>query len=157
MGNQKVPRMVILHNNGRTYSNLSRTLVHTYTLAPSNLPLLEKPVESLFWNFLDFSHHIQFDVLHSCEHVPLKPIFRVQNNQKSLGAWSGEYGGWVMTEMLSSLRNCCTTSDVWLGALCWAETTVPATWCTSSSDLRNLQVEMIRNTVRTHGAPNRWY
>jgi len=48
--------------------------------------------------------------------VPLRPIFRVGNNQKSLGARSGEYGGWVMTGMLYSARNCCTTSDVWIGA-----------------------------------------
>jgi hypothetical protein len=44
--------------------------------------------------------------------VLLKPIFRVQNSQKSFGAWSGVYGGWVMTEMFSSVRNCCTMSDV---------------------------------------------
>jgi len=48
--------------------------------------------------------------------VPLRPTFRVGNSQTSLGARSGEYGGWVMTGMLFSARNCCTTSDVWLGA-----------------------------------------
>ena len=48
--------------------------------------------------------------------VPLRPIFRVGNSQKSLGARSGEYGGWEMTGMFFSARNCCTTSDVWLGA-----------------------------------------
>jgi len=47
---------------------------------------------------------------------PLRPIFRLGNSQKSLGARSGEYGGWVMTRMLFSARNCCTTGDVWLGA-----------------------------------------
>jgi len=49
--------------------------------------------------------------------VPLRPIFRVVNSQKSLGARSGEYGGWVMTGMLLSARNRCTTSDVWLDVL----------------------------------------
>ena len=34
--------------------------------------------------------------------IPLRPIFRVGNNQKSLGVTSGEYGGWVMTGMLFS-------------------------------------------------------
>ena len=48
--------------------------------------------------------------------VPLRPIFRIGKSQKSLGARSGDYGGWVMTGMLFSGRNCCTTSDVWLGA-----------------------------------------
>ena len=48
--------------------------------------------------------------------VPLRPIFRLGNSQKSLGARSGDYGRWVMTGMLFSARNCCTTSDVWLGA-----------------------------------------
>jgi hypothetical protein len=33
----------------------------------------------------------------------------------SLVARSGEYGDWVMTGMLFSARNCCTTSNVWLG------------------------------------------
>jgi len=48
--------------------------------------------------------------------VSLRTIFRAGNNQKSLGARSGEYGGWVMTRTLFSARNCCTTIDVWLGA-----------------------------------------
>jgi len=47
---------------------------------------------------------------------PLRPIFRLGNSQKSLGVRSGEYGGRVMTGTLFSARNCCTTSDVWLGA-----------------------------------------
>jgi hypothetical protein len=44
--------------------------------------------------------------------VPLGPILRVENSEKSFGARSGEYGGWVMTGKLFSARNCCTTSDV---------------------------------------------
>jgi len=48
--------------------------------------------------------------------VPLRPIFRAGNSQKSLGTRSGGYGGWVMIGMLFSARNCCTTGDVWLGA-----------------------------------------
>jgi len=53
--------------------------------------------------------------------VPLRPTFRVGNSQKSLGARSGKYSGWVMIGMLFSARNCCTTSDVWLGALATVE------------------------------------
>jgi hypothetical protein len=48
--------------------------------------------------------------------VSLRPIFRVENSQKSLGARSGEYGGWVMTRMVFSASNSYTTSGVWLGA-----------------------------------------
>ena len=48
--------------------------------------------------------------------VPLRPIFRVRNSRKSLEARSGEYSGRVMTGMLFSTRNCCTTNNVWLSA-----------------------------------------
>jgi hypothetical protein len=50
------------------------------------------------------------------KHVLLRPTLRAGNSQKSLGVRSREYGGWVMTAMLFSTRNCFTTSDVWLGA-----------------------------------------
>ena len=56
--------------------------------------------------------------------VPLRPIFRVGNSQKSLGARSGDYGGWVTTGMLFLVRNCCTTSDVWLGAFAPSHTSL---------------------------------
>jgi len=51
---------------------------------------------------------VAFDLMSSMDvkRVPLMPIFRVGNSQKSLGARSGEYGGWVMTGMLFSARNC---------------------------------------------------
>ena len=113
------------------------TLVHTHThtLAPSILPLLEAPAEGFFWNLLEFCHHIRFDVLHVCETRPLRPILIVGNSQKSLGARSREYGGWVMTGMVFSVRNCCTTSDVWLGALSWCRNHSP--FCLSSRFLWN--------------------
>jgi len=60
----------------------------------------------------------------AAKRVPFRPIFRVGNSQKSLGARSGEYGGWVMTGMLFSARNCCTTSDVWLGAFASSHTSL---------------------------------
>jgi len=59
------------------------------------------------------------------KHVPLRPIFRVGKSQKSLGARSGEYSGWVMTWMLFLVRNCCTTSNVWRGALSWCRNHSP--------------------------------
>jgi hypothetical protein len=62
---------------------------------------------------------IRFDVIHGCEMLPLRTIFRVGNSQKSLGAKSREYGGWVMTGNSYSARDCCTRSDEWLAALLW--------------------------------------
>ena len=84
----------------------------THILAPSILPLLEAPAEGFFWNLLEFGRRIPFDIFHGCETRLLEALFRVENSQKSLGARSGEYGGWVMTGMLFSVRNCCRTSDV---------------------------------------------
>jgi hypothetical protein len=65
----------------------------------------------------------------TAKRVPLRPIFRVGNSQKPLGARSGKYGGWVMTQqaMCGSVRY----RD--------AETTVPA--------LQNSQVQMTSNTL----------
>ena len=67
------------------------------------------------------SSAIPIDLMSSmvAKRAPLMPIFRVENSQKSLGGRSGECGVWVMTGMLFSAKNCCTTSDVWLGALSW--------------------------------------
>jgi len=45
--------------------------VHTHTLPPSILPLLEVPEEGFFWNLPEFSRRIRFDVLHGCETRPV--------------------------------------------------------------------------------------
>ena len=83
--------------------------MRTDTLAPSIVPLLAAPAEGFFWNLPEFG--VAFDMSSMvAKRVPLRPIFRVGNSQKSLGARSGEYGGWVMTGMLFSARNCCTIS-----------------------------------------------
>jgi hypothetical protein len=54
---------------------------------------------------LDFLCRYLANNLLVAKRVCLRPIFRVGNSQKSLGAGSGEYGGWVMTGMLFSTRN----------------------------------------------------
>jgi len=77
---------------------------------------LEALAEGFFWNLLPFGRRIPFDVLHGCEMRPLEAHFQSREQPKLLGARSGDYGGWVMTGMLFSARNCCTTDDVWLGA-----------------------------------------
>ena len=66
--------------------------------------------------------HLMSSMVVKC--IPLRPIFGVGNSQKSLGARFGEYGGWVMTGMLFSARNCGTTSDVWLGAFAPSQTSL---------------------------------
>ena len=120
-GCHKVPGIVVYHRNGRTYDNAYLITfkvgsLRTHTLAPSILPLLDALAEGFFWNLPEFSRRIRFYVLHGAKRVTLGPIFRIGNSRKSLGARFREYGGWVMTGMLFSARNCCTTSDVWLGA-----------------------------------------
>ena len=107
--------------NGWTYDNaylitFKVGLLRTHTLAPSILLILEATAEGFFWNLLQFGRRIPFDVLHGCETRPLEAHFQSREQPKSPGARSGEHGGWVMTEMLFSARNCCTTRDVWLGA-----------------------------------------
>jgi hypothetical protein len=125
MGSQEGPRMVILHCNDRTYGNAYLITfkvgpLRTHMHATSILPPLEAPAEGLFFNLLEFSHHIRFDVLHGWETVPLRHIFRVGNSQKSLGAKSGEtvIGWWQVL-----LHN----KEVWLGALSWCRNHCPCT------------------------------
>jgi hypothetical protein len=122
MGSQNVPGMWVLHCNDSIYSNAhlisfkvgtfcarargARTHTHTHTLAPSILPLLGAPAEGFFWNLPEFA--VKFDLMSSmvAKRVPLRLIFGVGYSQQPLGARSGEYGGWVMTQqaMCGSMR-----------------------------------------------------
>jgi hypothetical protein len=43
-------------------NHLQNKTLRAHTLAPSNLPLLKAPTESLFWNLQEFGSHIRFDV-----------------------------------------------------------------------------------------------
>jgi hypothetical protein len=74
-GSQKVPGMVVLHCNGRTYGNaylITSKLgpLRTHTLAPSILPLLETLAEGFFWNLP--SSAVAFDLISSmvAKHAP---------------------------------------------------------------------------------------
>jgi hypothetical protein len=60
---------------------------------------LEELVEASFGIFKNSA--VAFNVVFSMvvKRVPLRPIFKVWNSQKSLGVRSGEYGGWVLTGM----------------------------------------------------------
>jgi hypothetical protein len=44
--------------------------------------------------------------------VPLRPIFKVRNSQKSLRARPGECGAWAMIGMFVLVRDSCTTSNM---------------------------------------------
>ena len=84
--------------------------------------------------------------------VPLRTIFRAGNSQKSLGARSGDYGGWVMTRMLFSARN--AAQQLMCGSVRYrgAETTLPATCRAISSELHRATPAKLarRNDHRTH-------
>ena len=123
-GSHKVPGIVVQHCNGRIYENAYLITFKvgpllTHTLAQSILSLLDALAEGLFWNLPEFSRRNRFYALHGAKRTPLRPIFRIGNSLKSLGARSRDYGDWVMTGMLFSARNCCTTGDVWFGAPSW--------------------------------------
>jgi hypothetical protein len=124
-GSQKVPGMVILHCNGVHTAALSWSsskqdpCTHTHLLHPSCHCWKRRRKALFIYCFLNFlSSAVAFDLMSSmvAKRVPLRLIFEVGNSQTSLGARSGEYGGWVMTQqaMCGSVRY----RD--------AETTVPA-------------------------------
>jgi len=121
-GSQKVPGNVVWHCNGRTYDNaylitfkagLLRAHTHLLRQSCHCWKHWRKASFGIFWSLALAFHSLSSMV---AKRIPLRPTFRVGSSQKSLGATSGEYGGWVMIGMLFSGRNCCTTSDVWLGA-----------------------------------------
>ena len=69
---------------------------------------------------------------------PLEAYFQNRESRKSLGARSRKYGGWVMTGMLFSAKNCCTTSDVWLGASSWCRNHTEKNFALTSLIFRSL-------------------
>lgn len=126
VGNQKVTEIVVLVCNGSAYS---------------------KACSYHFWknrqkvSFGIFrSSAVAFDFMSSkiVGNISLRSIFRVGKIHKSLGGRSGDCGGWVMTGMSVSARNCSTTGDVWLGALpcCRNRSGVHATCHAASFELQ---------------------
>ena len=130
----------------------SRTLAHTQNCC-IDPAIVESTGGKAFFGIFR-SSAVAFDLMSSmvAKRAPLRPIFRAGKSQKSLGVRSGEYGGWVMTGMLLSARNCCTTSDVWLGALSWCRNHSPATCRSVSSELHRATSAKLarRNDHRTH-------
>jgi hypothetical protein len=130
VGNQKVPETVLLYCNGRTYSNAYQITFKVGDLR-SHKHLLHrswhcwKHRENVFGIFRSSAVAFRLMSFMVAKCVSLRPIFRVKNRQKSLVTGSGECGGWMMTGMVLSERNCCTTSYVWLSALSWCRNHCP--------------------------------
>jgi hypothetical protein len=99
MRSQKVPGMMVLHTNGRAYSNIhfqSRTFKHTYLLYQFHCYWIHRWKTSFgIFRCSAVAFHLLSPMVAKCVH--LRPIFRAGNSQQSLGARSGEHGGWVMT------------------------------------------------------------
>jgi hypothetical protein len=130
MGSQKVPGMVALHYNGRTYNThlitLKVVLLRKHTLHHPFCYCWKYRWKAYFEIFGSFT--VAFDLMSSMVEkcVPSRPIFRVTNSQKSLG----ECSGWVMTGTATQQAMC--------GSVRYrdAETTVPTAFCDASSELR---------------------
>jgi hypothetical protein len=85
---------------------LANARAHTYTQAPSTLPLLGAPAEGFCWNLPEFGRCIPVDVLQGCETYPLEAQFQSREQPEITG---------------SEIRRVRRLGDVWHGA----ETTVP--------------------------------
>jgi hypothetical protein len=104
-----------------SYESMYRTI--NFKTGP--LPMLAAPAGDFVCNPPELCPRARF-MPHMVEkHDTVRPKFRLETSQKSLGRRSGERGGCVMTGIFFfSARNCCTTRDVWLGT----ETTAPDNW-----------------------------
>jgi hypothetical protein len=123
MGSKKFPGIVVSHYNRMIYCNAylisfkigplrvytqTHTHTHTHTRyidrvnvgSSGGRLLLDLRSSTVAFHLMSFI---------VAKRVPLRLIFRVGNSQRSLGARSGEYGGWMMTGKFFWARNCCTT------------------------------------------------
>jgi hypothetical protein len=103
--------MVIVHSNGRTYSNAYLITfkvgpLFTHKLAPWILPLLEAPAEGFFWNLPELGNRIRLHALHGCETSPLVAHFQKKERPKVIRSEIGGYGGCVMTGIASRQAMC---------------------------------------------------
>jgi hypothetical protein len=76
MGSQKVPGIVVLHCNGRSYgSDYVITFkigpMRAQTLTASILPLFYAPAEGFVWNLPEFGLRIRFEPSMVAKRVPL--------------------------------------------------------------------------------------
>jgi hypothetical protein len=119
MVSQKVPGMT-WHCHGKIYGNAYLITfkvgplsvhTHTHTHSPSILQLRKAPAEGFFWNSPEFGSRTRFDVVHDCEARPLEVHFQSREESKVARSENRR------VRWLGDDRNCCTTGDVWLGAL----------------------------------------
>jgi hypothetical protein len=128
MGSQKVTGMLVLHCNGRINNinlftfkiKLARAHTHTEVHLLHSSRHCWKHLRKLLGSSRVRRPHL----------ILCCPWLRNSSPwglfcQKSLGARFGEYGGWMTTGIIVSAKNCCTTSDAWLGALSWCRNRCP--------------------------------
>jgi hypothetical protein len=113
------------------------------TLAPLILPLFKGPAEDLFWDLLEFGHHIWFYVLHSCETGPLETHVQKREQQDT----ESTLVGWRQ-ELLHN-KQCVARCVV----VIQKPLSLPAT-CHAASSAELAQENTVQ-VVQTHGAPNR--
>jgi hypothetical protein len=108
MGSQKVPGMVVLHCNSRIYGNSTFKVrpLCTHKLIPSSCHCWKHQWKDSFGFF--WSLTVVFILMSSMvlKYVPLRPIFRVGNSQKSLGVRSGEGTNVFLGEELLHNKRC---------------------------------------------------
>jgi hypothetical protein len=110
MGSQKVPGMVELHCKGKIYGD---AYIITFKVGPLNAhTCCIKPaiVRSTGRRILLKSSGVRpshWILVPLCsQNGPVSPIFRVGNSKTSLGARSGECGGWVLTGIAAQQALC---------------------------------------------------
>jgi hypothetical protein len=136
MDGQKVPGMMILHCNGRTYGNAYLITLKARPLRP-HTHLLHRSChgwkhrrKASFLIFPEFGCHIRFDVFHGCETCPLEAQFQ-SRKQPQVTRSEIRRVRWLGDE---------TASDVWLGALSWCRNHCPCLPLVAPLPLQNLHV-----------------
>jgi hypothetical protein len=157
-GSQKVPRMVVLHCNDRTYGNVYLITFKvgplcTYTLAPLILPSLEAPMEGFFWKLPESSSRIRFDVLHGCKACLHEARFQSRGQPKV--TWSEIQGVWwlgddrnvFLSKKLLHNKQCVAVCVIMMQKPLSLPLVVPLPLNCIIQPLQNLHIEMTSNTL----------
>jgi hypothetical protein len=131
MGSQNVPGMAVLQLHCRTYGNIFlmtfkagplRARIHTTHTHTHNCSIYSviagstMGAEGFFWNLPEFGRRNQLKWLRNVSyggHFQSREQPKVTRSDIRRVRW------------LRDDRNCCTTSDVWLGALSWCRNHCP--------------------------------
>jgi hypothetical protein len=126
------------------FLSLSLSLTHTHTCARAQtlalriLLLLQTPSEGFLWSPPVSVQSIRFVSSVVAKRVPSRPVFRVENSQKSLGETPGECGGCMITKCSS--RHGTVGQQTMCGSVRYreAETVDPTACSTASCDEHRL-------------------